>query len=125
MRDDQPQAGLSPTSSPALCGEQMCVSSGPPSLAPTPSLCAPVGPHGLERVLPAPPSLSSSHPVSPSLSSSLPFSLPLYLVCVFKTQHKSSYSSPGCDPNGKECLYAGRLPFLCINIAHTRSCTHT
>lgn len=121
MHNDQPQAGLSPASSSALCREQMWVSSGAPSLPPTPSPCAPVGPHGLERVLPARPSLSSSHPVSPSLSSSLPFSLPLYLVCVFKTQHKSSYSSLGCDPNGKECLYAGRLPFLCINIAHTQA----
>lgn len=96
-----------------------------PRPAPTPFLHAAVRPHGLERVLPAPAFLSSPHPASPSLSSSLLFLLPLSLVYVFKTQHKSSYSSPGCDPNSKECLYAGRPPFLCVHIAHTRSRTHT
>lgn len=77
-----------PTSSPALCVEQMWVSLGAPSLAPAPSLPTPVRPEGVQGVLLTSPPCSSSHPVFPSFSSSLLYLLPLYLVCVFKTARK-------------------------------------
>lgn len=119
--DEQPQAGVSPTSGPALCVEQVWVSLGAPSPAPTPSL-PPVRP----RAVRGPPHFSFLLILPPCLSQLLILSAllapSLFSLCV-QNSTKSPHSSPGCDPNSKECLCAGRLPFLCMNIAHTHSHT--
>lgn len=119
------------TSSPKLVSlkppaQHIWVSSGAPSPSLTPSLHSPIRPHGLERVLHAPPSLSSSHPISPSLLSSLPFLLPLYLVCVFKTQHKKALTAPWAVTQTVKNVYTLVAFHFCVLILHThaRALTH-
>lgn len=122
IRDEQPQAGVSPTSSLALCVEQMWVSLGALSLAPTPSLTTPVRPYGVQGMLLTSPSSSSSssHPcLSQLLILSSLFAPSLSSLCVQNST--KALRAPRAVTQTVKNVYVLVAFHFCVLILHTQA----
>lgn len=95
------------------------MSLGAPSLAPTPSLPAPVRPHGVQGGPPRffPP---SCHPVSPSFSSSLLYFAPsLFSLCVQNST--KALAAPRAVTQTVKNVYVLVAFHFCVLILHTQA----